>query len=61
MKPGVDIEKLRVALRRMSRGNLLIVAERAIEIVREELQKNPIKWPKRPAYPNYHKKAEAKR
>lgn len=29
---AVDIEKLRVALRRMSRGNLLIVAERAIEI-----------------------------
>jgi len=28
----IDIEKLRVALRRMSRGNLLIVAERAIEI-----------------------------
>jgi len=28
----VDIEKLRVALRRMSRGSLLIVAERAIEI-----------------------------
>ena len=25
----VDIEKLRVALRRLSRGNLLIVAERA--------------------------------
>lgn len=33
MSPGaIDIEKLRVALRRMSRGNLLIVAERAIEI-----------------------------
>jgi hypothetical protein len=30
---GVDLEKLRVALRRMSRGNLLMVAERAIEIV----------------------------
>jgi hypothetical protein len=30
---AVDIEKLRVALRRMSRGNLLMVAERAIEIV----------------------------
>lgn len=29
----VDLEKLRVALRRMSRGNLLMVAERAIEIV----------------------------
>ena len=28
----VDIDKLRVALRRMSRGNLLILAERAIEI-----------------------------
>ncbi len=30
---AVDLDKLRVALRRMSRGNLLIVAERAIEIV----------------------------
>jgi hypothetical protein len=29
----VDLDKLRVALRRMSRGNLLILAERAIEIV----------------------------
>ena len=34
MKPGVvDLEKLRVALRRMSRGNLLTIAERAIEMV----------------------------
>ncbi len=33
MKRGaIDIEKLHVALRRMSRGNLLIVAERAIRI-----------------------------
>jgi hypothetical protein len=30
---AVDLDTLRVALRRMSRGNLLIVAERAIEIV----------------------------
>lgn len=30
---GIDLEKLRVALRRMSRGNLLIVAERAAELV----------------------------
>ena len=29
----VDLEKLRVALRRMSRGHLLMVAERAIAIV----------------------------
>ncbi len=29
----IDLEKLRVALRRLSRGNLLMVAERAIEIV----------------------------
>jgi len=29
----VDLDKLRVALRRMSRGNLLMIAERAIEIV----------------------------
>ncbi|OGF22019.1 MAG: hypothetical protein A2V63_03660 [Candidatus Eisenbacteria bacterium RBG_19FT_COMBO_70_11] len=34
MKRGaVDLEKLRVTLRRMSRGDLLMVAERAIEIV----------------------------
>jgi hypothetical protein len=34
MKRGpIDIEKLRVALRRMSRGKLLMVAERAIEMV----------------------------
>jgi hypothetical protein len=33
VKPAVDLEKLRVALRRMNRGNLLMVAERAIEIV----------------------------
>jgi hypothetical protein len=33
VKPTVDIEKLRVALRRMSRGNLLVIAERAIEVV----------------------------
>jgi hypothetical protein len=32
-RSGVDLDKLRVALRRMSRGNLLMVAERAIEIV----------------------------
>lgn len=30
---AIDIEKLGVALRRMSRGNLLLVAERAVEIV----------------------------
>ena len=35
----VDIEKLRVALQRMSRDNLLLIAERAIEIVpRTKLQ-----------------------
>jgi tricorn protease len=33
--------------------------EKAIAIVKEELQKNPLKWPKRPAYPNYHPKKEA--
>ena len=32
-KRAVDLDKLRVALRRMSRGNLLMVAERAIELV----------------------------
>jgi len=30
---SVDLDKLRVALRRMSRGDLLVVAERAIEVV----------------------------
>ena len=30
---GVDLEKLRVALRRLSPGNLLVVADRAIETV----------------------------
>jgi hypothetical protein len=36
----IDVEKLRVELRRMNRGNLLIVAERAIEIApRAKLQK----------------------
>ena len=29
----VDLDKLRVVLRKMSRGNLLMIAERAIEIV----------------------------
>jgi tricorn protease len=29
--------------------------EKAIEIVLEELKKNPVKHPKRPPYPNYHK------
>jgi tricorn protease len=33
--------------------------EKAIEIVKEELAKNPLKWPKRPAYPNYHPKKAA--
>ncbi len=36
---AVDLAKLRAALRRMSRGNLLIIAERAIELVpRAKLQ-----------------------
>ena len=30
---AVDLEQLRAALRRMSRGNLLTIAERAIELV----------------------------
>jgi tricorn protease len=33
--------------------------EKAIEIVLEEMKKNPQKWPKRPAYPNYHPRKEA--
>jgi hypothetical protein len=32
-RPGIDVEKLRVALRRMSRRNLLKIADRALEIV----------------------------
>ena len=32
-RSSVDTEKLRVALRRLNRGNLLVLAERAIEIV----------------------------
>ena len=35
--------------------------EKAIEIVKEELAKNPLKWPKRPEYPNYHPKKAAAR
>jgi tricorn protease len=30
--------------------------DKAIEIVLEELAKNPLPKPKRPAYPDYHKK-----
>jgi hypothetical protein len=30
---AVDLEKLRVVLHRMNRGNLLILAERAVELV----------------------------
>ena len=30
--------------------------ERAIKIVMTELEANPVPKPKRPAYPNYHKK-----
>ncbi len=30
---AVDLEKLRVALQRLGRGNLLIIAERAIELI----------------------------
>ena len=33
--------------------------EKAIAIVMEELAKNPLPKPKRPAYPNYHKKKVA--
>ena len=33
--------------------------EKAIAIVKEELERNPLKWPKRPEYPNYHPKKEA--
>jgi hypothetical protein len=32
-KPGVDVDRLRVELRRMNRGELLIVADRAIDLV----------------------------
>jgi hypothetical protein len=38
VKPGlVDLEKLRVALRQMSRGHLLMIADRAIERVAHEV------------------------
>lgn len=30
---AIDLEELRVALRRLSRGNLLVIAERATELV----------------------------
>jgi tricorn protease len=30
--------------------------DKAIEIILEELAKNPLPKPKRPAYPDYHKK-----
>jgi len=30
---AIDLERLRVALRRLSRGNLLVIAERATELV----------------------------
>lgn len=30
--------------------------EKAVELVLEGLKKNPVKWPAKPAYPNYHKK-----
>ena len=30
--------------------------EKAVEVVMEELEKNPPPKPKRPAYPNYHEK-----
>ncbi|HEV2765696.1 MAG TPA: PDZ domain-containing protein, partial [Pyrinomonadaceae bacterium] len=33
--------------------------ERAVELVLEEMKRNPKPQPKRPAYPNYHKSAEA--
>src|SRR5262249_29149837 len=32
--------------------------EKAVELVLQELEKNPPKRPKRPAYPNYHKKGK---
>lgn len=32
-RPAIDLERLRGALRRMTRGSLLMIAERAIEIV----------------------------
>jgi tricorn protease len=31
--------------------------EKAVEVVMEELKKQPVPVPKRPDYPNYHKKA----
>jgi len=50
--PDVEIE-LDPAIIRQGKDPQL---EKAIAIVMEELIKNPVRKPKRPAYPNYHKK-----
>jgi tricorn protease len=55
--PDVEVE-LDPKLWRQGRDPQL---EKAIEIVKEELKRNPLKWPKRPAYPNYHQKKESAR
>ncbi|MFC2158871.1 PDZ domain-containing protein, partial [Acidobacteriota bacterium] len=50
--PDVEVEQDPRLLRQGKDPQL----EKAIEIILEELAKNPTKKPKRPAYPNYHKK-----
>jgi hypothetical protein len=50
--PDVEVE-LDPALVRQGRNPQL---DKAIEIVLDELAKNPLPKPKRPAYPDYHKK-----
>jgi tricorn protease len=50
--PDVEVE-LDPAIVRQGKDPQL---EKAIAIVTEELAKHPVPKPKRPAYPNYHKK-----
>jgi tricorn protease len=57
VKPDVEVE-FDPKLWREGRDPQL---EKAIALVKDEIKKNPRKWPKRPAYPNYHKKKEAAR
>ena len=52
VSPDLEVE-LDPALVRQGRDPQL---DKAITIVMEELAKNPLSKPKRPAYPNYHKK-----
>jgi tricorn protease len=53
--PDVEVEHDPYEIRRGHDPQL----EKAVEIVLEELKKNPPKQPKQPEYPNYYKKAAA--